>query len=258
MDHWIDTPHGRLFARSWTPPDAAGHAPIILFHDSLGCVALWRDFPGQLAAATGRQVVAYDRLGFGQSDAHPGRLSNLFIHEEARDMVPLVLAAFGITRFVALGYSVGGGIAANCAALYPTTCEALITMSAQACVDEGIVRGLQEAQRAFAAPGQLERLARHHGDKAAWVLDAWLGTWLSPGFAGWRIGQTASGLICPLLAIHGDRDEYGSLAHPEQIAALTDGPSEVVILTDCTHHPLREQPDTVLDAVAGFLHAVPA
>ena len=258
MDHWIDTPHGRLFARSWTPPDAAGHAPIILFHDSLGCVALWRDFPAQLAAATGRQVVAYDRLGFGQSDAHPGRLSNLFIHEEARDMVPLVLAAFGITRFVALGYSVGGGIAANCAALYPTTCEALITMSAQACVDEGIVRGLQEAQRAFAAPGQLERLARHHGDKAAWVLDAWLGTWLSPGFAGWRIGQTASGLICPLLAIHGDRDEYGSLAHPEQIAALTDGPSEVVILTDCTHHPLREQPDTVLDAVAGFLHAVPA
>jgi len=257
MDHWIDTPHGRLFARSWTPPDAAGYAPIILLHDSLGCVAWWRDFPDQLAALTGRKVVAYDRLGFGQSDAHPGRLSTRFIHEEARDEVPLVLAAFGITRFVAFGYSVGGAMAANCAALYPTTCEALITMSAQACVDAGVVQGLRAAQRAFAAPEQLERLARLHGDKAAWVLEAWLGMWLSPEFADWRIEQTASGLVCPLLAIHGERDEYCSLAHPEHIAALTDGPSEVVILTDCSHHPLREQPDTVLDAVAGFLRAVP-
>jgi len=257
MDHWIETPRGRLFARSWTPAGARGHAPIILFHDSLGCVTLWRDFPGELAAATGRQVIAYDRLGFGLSDPFAGEWSNQFIHDEARDNFPLVLAAFGITRFVAFGYSVGGPIAANCAALYPATCEALITMSAQACVDEGILAGLRQARGEFQAPGQLERLARYHGDKAAWVLEAWLGTWLHPSFAGWHIEQTASGLICPLLAIHGDRDEYGSLDHPRRIAALTSGPSEVVILTDCSHHPLRDQPSTVLDVAAGFLHAVP-
>ena len=72
-EHWIDTVQGKLFAQEWAPLQAQG-APIVLLHDSLGCVALWREFPAQLAQTTGHRVIAYDRLGFGRSDAHPGSL----------------------------------------------------------------------------------------------------------------------------------------------------------------------------------------
>src|SRR5262245_58673634 len=97
-DHWIGTEQGRLFARRWAPSDlrSDGPAPIVLFHDSLGCVELWRDFPEQLAAATRRSVVAYDRLGFGRSDEHPGTLPLTFIRDEAATVVPRLCDALGL------------------------------------------------------------------------------------------------------------------------------------------------------------------
>ena len=39
-----------------------------MLHEGLGCVALWRDFPARLAAATGFGVLAYSRAGYGRSD----------------------------------------------------------------------------------------------------------------------------------------------------------------------------------------------
>lgn len=255
QDHYLDTPHGLLYARSWTPAGDSGQpcAPIVLLHDSLGCVALWRDFPAALAAATGRQVIAYDRLGFGQSAPHPGGWSARFIHDEAALYFPLLRAALGIDRFVAFGHSVGGVMAAACAAMYPGDCAALITVSAQAWVDQGITDGIREAQAGFAQPGQMERLSRYHGERAAWVLHAWTDTWLSPDFAGWRIERDAPAIRCPMLVIHGDRDEYGSLAHPRHIATLGATPAELLILADCRHTPHREQPAAVLDAARRFL-----
>lgn len=77
--HWIEAPRGRLFAQSWTPTHDTGEAPLVLLHDSLSCVTIWRDFPQQLAQATQRRIIAYDRLGFGQSSPHPGQLAVSFI-----------------------------------------------------------------------------------------------------------------------------------------------------------------------------------
>ena len=83
---WIDTADGRVFAKTWNfdRDCEAGNEPVILFHDSLGCVELWRDFPVKLARETGRAIIAYDRLGFGRSDKHPGRLGLNFVRDEAR------------------------------------------------------------------------------------------------------------------------------------------------------------------------------
>ncbi|MBV8037247.1 alpha/beta fold hydrolase [Roseateles sp.] len=254
-DHWIHHPRGRLFARAWTPAAGTGAAPILLLHDSLGCVALWRDFPAALAAATGRRVVAHDRLGFGRSDARAGVLPLDFIAEEARSFVPAVLEQLGIDRFVAFGHSVGGGMAVHCAAALDARCEALITESAQAFVEDRTVRGLLAARELFKAPEQMERLARHHGDQAAWVLEAWLGTWLSPGFASWSLMDVLPEVRCPTLAIHGADDEYGSPRHPELIARLAGGGARVELLAATGHVPHRERPAQVLAAVSGWLAA---
>ena len=81
-DSRVPCPGGQLFARRWVSVESE-RPPIILFHDSLGCTALWRDFPAALAEATARTVIAYDRLGFGQSTPRQGLPSIDFIHEEA-------------------------------------------------------------------------------------------------------------------------------------------------------------------------------
>ena len=255
-DAWIDHPHGRLFSRRWHSVQeeqaASKKTPIVLFHDSLGCVELWRDFPARLSAATGRDVVAYDRLGFGRSDRREGRLPLDFIADEAASWFPAVAGQLGLDRFIAFGHSVGGGMAVHCAAQYPERCEGLITESAQAFVGAETRAGLLEAKRLFEDERALSRLEKYHGSKATWVLDAWLGTWLDPAFADWSLLDVLPAVRCPVLAIHGALDEYGSPRHPETIAEHAGGPAQVRILPGTYHVPHREQPDEIAGLVAAF------
>lgn len=248
----IRTREGRLFAKTWTPriPEAGRLPPILLFHDSLGCVDLWRGFPGRLAWTTNRRVVAYDRLGFGRSDPHPGQLGPDFIAMEARQVVPLLCEEIGITDFVACGHSVGGGMAVETAARFQARCRALVTIAAQAFIEDRTLSGIRTARRDFQDPANLARLAKYHGDKARWVVDAWTETWLSPVFAHWNLDTALAALRCPVLALHGDRDEYGSGEHPGRIAARR---GTAHILPDSGHVPHREHEGLVADLIHRFL-----
>lgn len=251
-EYHVDAGPGRLYVRRWQPATPASPPPaIVLFHDSLGCVELWRDFPGRLAHATGRPVVAYDRLGFGKSDPNPGTLDMDFVEQEARHGFAAVREALGLEEFVALGHSVGGGMALASAVEHAARCRALITESAQMFTEEHTLAGIRQARSDFAQPGQVDRLKKYHGEKAPWVLSAWTDTWLSPGFADWRLDDCLRAVRCPVLALHGDNDEYGSLAHPQRMQALAG--AQAVILQDCGHVPHREMPDTVIAHIAGWL-----
>jgi len=253
-DHWIPLPAGRVFARDWAAPAAAPDLPpLVLLHDSLGCVELWRDFPERLRDATGRRVIAYDRLGFGRSGARVAPPSFDFIAEEADTGFAALRHHLGLGRFAVLGHSVGGGMAVHIAARWAADCEALVTISAQALVEERTLAGLRAARALFADPAQRGRLERYHGDKARWVLAAWLDTWLDPAFAGWTLAPVLPRVACPLLALQGEDDDYGSAAHPRLIAELSAGPARVEILPGVGHVPQRERPDEVLRLVAGFL-----
>jgi pimeloyl-ACP methyl ester carboxylesterase len=255
QESWIETSRGRLFARIWgrRRRDTGGKAPIVLFHDSLGSVELWREFPERLALATERSVIAYDRLGYGKSDPYPGQPGIDFIREEAHVAFPALCDQLEIDRFVGLGHSVGGGMAIAAAAAFPARCQAVVTESAQAFVERRTTEGISDAKRAFGQERQLDRLRKYHGDKAEWVFNAWIETWLSPAFAGWNLDEDLAGVQCPVLAIHGENDEYGSVAHPERIGALARGPATVAILRACGHVPHREKEAAVLDAVREFL-----
>ncbi|MFJ4452985.1 alpha/beta fold hydrolase [Pseudomonas sp. NPDC089392] len=251
-EHWINTAQGKLFAQEWAPPQAQG-APIVLLHDSLGCVALWRDFPQQLAQTTGHRVIAYDRLGFGRSDAHPGVLRLGFVEDEAQQGFTALREYFGLGDFIIFGHSVGGGMAVACAAAFANQCVGLITESAQAFVEARTLEGIRAANLQFAEPGQLQRLQRYHGSKAEWVLRAWVDNWLAEDFAGWNLDIVLAQVRCPLLSLHGDNDEFGSPAHPERLQALAGGPGRVRLLQGCGHVPHREQAEQVLAEVLQFL-----
>jgi pimeloyl-ACP methyl ester carboxylesterase len=251
-DQHVPVPGGELYVRRW-PVDSEAVAPIVLLHDSLGSVDQWRDFPEALAQATRRTVIAYDRLGFGRSTPRLEPASPRFIDEEAEVYFPALCEGLGLDRVVLFGHSVGGGMALTIAARHPDACAAVISESAQAFVEERTREGIRAAQRAFADPAQFARLERWHGARAAWVNAAWADNWLSPAFDGWSLDAVLPRVTCPVLAIHGDRDEFGSLAFPRRIAERVSGRAERMLIEDCGHIPHRERRDEVLARVAVFL-----
>jgi pimeloyl-ACP methyl ester carboxylesterase len=238
--------------RRWGP----GHGkrvPIVLLHDSLGSVDQWRDFPDALAAASGSPVLAYDRLGFGRSTARVERPSVDFISEEAVIFFPPMQRALGITRFSLFGHSVGGAMALAIAASQPAACEAVVTEAAQAFVEPRTLAAIRHAKAQFARPEQFQKIVRWHGERARWVLDAWTEVWLSHEFSSWSLDAVLAKVTCPVLAIHGDRDEYGSPEFPRRIAGTVAGHAQLAILTDCGHVPHREKKEEVLRLACSFL-----
>jgi len=250
----VKIPSGNIFVTKWIPEKALSKDPIVLLHDSLGSVALWRDFPSALARTLSRTVIAYDRLGFGRSDARHGLPSLNFIKEESTDYFPAVKKELSLTSYILLGHSVGGAMSIHIAAR-DKDCSAVVTMSAQAFVEERTLEGIRKGKRMFAQPGQIERLAKWHGNKAQWVLRAWTDIWLSPAFFAWSLADCIGEVTCPVLAIHGDNDEYGSVAFPEFIAGKAAGVSEMRVFKGCGHMPHRENTDAVVNAVRDFLQA---
>lgn len=245
----ISTPQGTLAAERWAGRDPA-LAPVVLFHDSLGSISLWRGFPAALAEATGRGVVAYDRLGFGGSEPRSGPLPADFIAAEATGGFVALRQALGLGPFVALGHSVGGAMALHVAAAFPQDAAAVVSISAQHHNDDRIRAGIAAARDDFARPGRLDRLARHHGDKADWVLESWIGSWIGDRLDEWSVAPARAALRCPVLAIHGTADEYGT---PDHASAIAGPDGRLALLPGLGHFPHREDESTVVTLVADFL-----
>lgn len=252
LNYRVDVPGGSIYVKKWVPRVLKNKTPIVLLHDSLGCIGLWKEFPKLLAEHLGREVIAYDRLGFGESSPRVERPSNAFVWEEADIYFSLVKQRLALKNYVLFGHSVGGGMAIGIAA-NDDDCIALITESSQAFVEDLTIQGLKDAKQFFQKDGQIDRLKKWHGDKAVWVLKAWLDVWLSPDFASWSIEPYINRVLCPVLAIHGENDEYGSIAFPEFIVEKTGGDSQMLILENCGHVPHREHTQLVLDAINSFL-----
>ncbi len=247
----IKTSHGNIYAKKWIPEKINNQGPVVLIHDSLGCVNLWRDFPELLATKLSRCVIAYDRLGFGKSDVCNGSLGFDFIEYEANIFLSCVKPQLSISDYILWGHSVGGAMAINIAAV-DIDCEAVITEAAQAFVEEITILGIKSAKREFLKKGQIEKLEKWHGNKADWVLRAWTDTWLSPEFSQWSLAPCLNKVNCPVLVLHGDKDEFGSKAFPEFIADNVKGKSTMVMLDGCGHVPHKEKISEVLQSVLLF------
>ena len=144
-------------------------------------------------------------------------------------------------------------MALSIASADPGRCRAVITESAQAFVEDRTLEGITKASRRFKDPDQFAKLERSHGRKAEWVLRAWTDVWLSPEFADWSLEPILSEVKCPVLAIHGDEDEFGSVAFPQMIVGGVAGPAEIFIMQGVGHVPHRERPDQVTEAIKKFL-----
>ncbi|MFK7751040.1 MAG: alpha/beta fold hydrolase [Sedimentitalea sp.] len=255
---WSETPQKPLRAGGKTleyachgpGPDQA--ATLVLLHEGLGCVALWRDFPAQLAAATGLGVLVYSRQGYGGSDPVDLPKSLDFMTGEAVDVLPDVLDQMGIQRCVLLGHSDGATIAAIYAgSVADMRVRGLVLMAPHFFTEPAGLEAIVKARDSFEQGDLRARLSKYHSDVDG-AFKGWADTWLDPAFQTWNVAEVIDYLRIPTLAIQGRDDEYGSLAQIEVIEERAYAPVEMLVLDGCGHAPHQEQPQQVLAAVAEF------
>jgi pimeloyl-ACP methyl ester carboxylesterase len=227
-------------------------APTLVFlHEGLGSIGQWRDFPARVARLTGLPAVVYARYGYGQSDVAQQPFGVDFMQREALDSLPELLRKLDIERPVLIGHSDGASIALIYAGAGHKP-EALVAMAPHVFVEDISIAGIIAAKQAFETTDLRQRLARHHRDPAK-TFHAWNDVWLDPAFRGWNIESFLPGISCPLLAIQGYGDEYGTMAQVDAIARAAGGAVEVLKLEECGHSPHKDQADKVIQAVADFV-----
>jgi pimeloyl-ACP methyl ester carboxylesterase len=234
--------------------ERAGNEPALVFlHEGLGSVALWREFPERLADATGRRALVYSRAGHGFSEVPDEPRTPRFMHEEALDVLPGLLAEFGIERPVLVGHSDGGSIALIHASQHPVS--ALVLLAPHVFVEDLSVASIDQARRSFESTDLRERMGRYHRD-AERTFRLWNDIWLAPEFRDWNIEDVLPGVTAPTLLIQGAHDQYGTLAQIEAIERGVRGPVERAVL-DCRHAPHLEAPEETLEAAARFVRGLP-
>jgi len=231
---------------------AAAAGPTMVFlHEGLGSIGQWRDFPASIVEATGLPAIVYARYGHGQSDALQQPHGVDFMHREALESLPELLRALGISRPILIGHSDGASIALIYAGAGHAL-HGLVAMAPHVFVEDISIEGIVAAKQAYETMDLPQKLARHHRDPAK-TFYGWNDVWLAPAFRAWNIERVLPAITCPLLAIQGYGDEYGSMAQVDAIARQAGGPVEVLKLEQCGHSPHKDQPEIVAGAIVEFV-----
>jgi pimeloyl-ACP methyl ester carboxylesterase len=241
----------RLEAVAYGPPPH--QAPtIVMLHEGLGCLALWRDFPARLAAATEYGVFAYSRAGYGASDSVDLPRPLDYMSREARFSLPAVLEAIRFERGILLGHSDGASITAIYAGEHSDErIKGLILMAPHVFTEEPGLASIAGARRDYETGDLRAKLAKYHAhvDNAFW---GWNRAWLDPGFKAWNIEEAVGRWRVPALIIQGVDDQYGTLKQIRAIETRSPAPVKSLILEACRHSPQIDQPQATLDAIVAF------
>jgi len=234
------------------PATAAGRPELLLLHEGLGCVAMWRHFPEKLAAATGCRVVVWSRAGYGGSQAYVEPRTTRYMHREAEEALPALLAELKIERPLLIGHSDGGSIALIFAGAFPEVPRGIAVLAPHEFVEAETLAGIRDARTAWQTTDLPQKLARYHHAQTERVFSDWNDCWLSPPFRDWNIEEYLPRIRCPVLAIQGEGDEYATLRQIDAIAEQVPG-TQLLKLANCGHTPQRDQEAAVLAALTTFV-----
>jgi len=244
---------GRSLSYEWIEGDARARPTLIFLHEGLGSIRQWRDFPLKVVAATGCRALVYDRYGYGQSDVlEEPRRGVRFMHDEALVFLPDLRKKLGVDDAILIGHSDGASIALIHAGAGHRA-RGVAVMAPHVFIEPLCLRSIEAAARSFETTELAARLARYHRD-ARKTFYGWADVWTEENFKRWDIREEYLPHIrCPVLAIQGERDEYGTMAQLDEIAQRVAAPCEPLKLADCGHTPFRAQPEKTLAAVTRFV-----
>lgn len=242
----------------WIAPQRSGAPLVVFLHEGLGSLAMWKDFPQRLCDAAQCRGLVYSRPGYGRSTPRPLEVAwGLdFMHRQAHEVLPPLLEALDVDTHAQppwlYGHSDGASITLLYAARFPTQLAGAIVLAPHIMVEDLSVSSIESARQAYLDTDLRDRLARYHDDpdSAFW---GWNRIWLAPPFRDWSIEREIETIACPLLAVQGLDDEYGTLEQIRGIARRVPQ-TELVELPDCGHSPQRDQPDKLIAASVDFLN----
>ncbi len=229
---------------------------LVLLHEGLGCVALWRDFPERLAARTGCPVFVYSRFGYGGSSSRALPWPLDYMEQEGGHGLPQVLAAAEISRCVLIGHSDGASIALVAAGSHAVSgLVGLVVLAPHVFAEALGLASIRKARTAFIDGNLRDRLARYHGANVEGAFYGWCDAWLHPDFVRWNLEPYLPGIRVPLLQLQGDADQYGTRAQLQAIERQVSGPVQTQVLP-CQHAPQFELPAESLALMADFVAAL--
>jgi len=245
---------GHRLETTWIAPARPGLPTIVMLHEGLGSIALWKDFPERLAARTGCGLLLYSRYGHGASSVLEGDRPVAYMHHEAEIVLPALLGHFGIARPILFGHSDGGSIALIYAGFRPDDVAGLILEAPHVFVEDLTVASIAKLKELYRTTDLAGKLGRYHHSVDR-TFRGWNDIWLDPRFKFWNIERYLPAIRCPILAIQGLDDEYGTRAQLETIVAATPA-TDMVMLAACGHSPHRDQARHVLERSAAFIERV--
>jgi pimeloyl-ACP methyl ester carboxylesterase len=226
----------------------------VFLHEGLGSIRQWRDFPEKVARATGCRALVYDRYGYGNSDVlREARVGVEFMHDGALNELPELLENLEIENPILVGHSDGASIAVIYAGTYPARGVALLAPHVY--VEELGLKSIKNVNDSFETGSLKAGLAKYHRN-ASKTFHLWADAWLDPAFRQWNIEEYLPRIQCPVLAIQGEADEYGTMAQLDAIKKQAGGPCELLKLPDCGHSPHKDQPEKVLQSLSAFIKKI--
>lgn len=239
---------------AWVGPAEARQGEVLVFlHEGLGSLSMWRDFPARLCTALGCRGLVYSRPGYGRSTPRPAdeRWNPDFMHRQAHELLPALLGTLGVAApYALLGHSDGGSIALLHAARFPGRVSRVVVLAPHILVEDVSIASIERARTAYETGELRQRLARHHDDPDS-AFRGWNDIWLDARFRGWNIAAEIGTIGCPLLAVQGLDDEYGTLAQIRGIRERVPQ-TRLLELPDCGHSPHRDQPEPLIAAIGAF------
>ncbi|ACC70726.1 alpha/beta hydrolase [Paraburkholderia phymatum] len=242
----------------WLNPRFADAPLAVFLHEGLGSVAMWKDWPQTLCDRLGMRGLVYSRPGYGRSTPRPhdAKLAVDFMSVQARDVLPALLDALEVNaaerkRMWLIGHSDGGSITLLYAAAFPNSLAGAVAIAPHVFVEDISVASIAEAKTAYEESDLRAKLARHHDDVDS-AFYGWNDVWLSDAFRSWNIVDELDCIRCPLLAVQGYDDHYGSMAQIDTIAQRASQ-TELAKLDRCGHSPHRDAPDALNDAIVAFI-----
>lgn len=234
-----------------------GADTIVFLHEGLGSLAMWKDYPERLCERLAMRGLVFSRPGYGLSTprARGERWDVDFMHVQARHVVPALFASLRIpARPWLFGHSDGASIALLYASFFPDSAAGVVAVAPHLFVEDVSVRSIEAAKAAYETTDLRARLRKYHGDPDS-AFYGWNDIWLAPAFRAWNIEQEMRAIRCPVLAVQGEDDEYGTMAQIDALVPLVPQ-VKLVKLARCGHSPHRDQPQALTQATADFVSDV--
>src|ERR1044071_3211906 len=228
-DVWFRNAEGlRLYGWLFRSPTQPAHATVVYAHGNGGNLS-YCDWVGESLAARGFDVLLFDYRGYGRSEGESAGEAGLYADAEAAYDFLTKERGVNALQIVLYGQSLGTAAVADVAAR--RECGALVLES-----------GLSSA-----------------ADMAAVVMP-----WLPRFVRGLTKNKldTVSKLPrvrCPVLVVHGDRDEIIPASQGERLFAAAPEPKRLIIVKGAGHNDLsnvggEKYIDTLAEFARGSIH----